>query len=100
MSNLSDPKEQALFVILVEHDVQTGIRSQIGPLYVKCPTCHTAPGTPCPPDAPGEISAPYHEDRRLLRARTLPDMSDIHIGTRRRIRDLFEHDVYPEDLMA
>jgi hypothetical protein len=100
VSDLSDPKERALFAILVEHDVNTWTRDQVGVLYVGCPECGAARDKPCPPDAPGEISLPYHEARRELRSRTLPDHSDIHIETRKRIRDLFENDIYPEDLLT
>jgi hypothetical protein len=98
VSALADPKERALFVILTEHDVNVWTRGQVGPIYVGCPTCGAASYTSCIPTTPNFPS--YHAAREELRSRTLPDLSDIHTQTRKRIRDLLEHDVYPEDLLT
>lgn len=101
LSDMTELKEQALFVILTEHDVLIENRRHVGPFYVNCPVCPAESGYPCTPDGLSDIvrDGPIHEDRLRLRARTLPDLSDIHTDTRRRIRDLLEHDVYPEDLL-
>lgn len=72
MSDLADPKERALFMILCEHDVHIEGRRE-----------------------------PRREVRDDgSRVWVWPDCSDIHIKTRKRIRELFENDVYPEDLLT